>query len=365
MVVVRTEISAPKATEFGEVAGQMLNVDLDDAADADGDGDNGNDFTALMVVAGTDDVNLKNIMATDFSAGTGSSVTHNFLPAATDGDDDTPGDQPRDAAEVMGYYNGGMGTYTCNDAGATACTVTVNAKGEVTGITTNWIFTPATGATSDVVDADYLAYGIWLKRTTKDGETTYNEVESFTMASGISPTVVGEIEDVEGSATYTGNSTGVYVKNVTDNTGAISSSTSGLYSALVNLTANFGGNNIGTNNQFAIEGEVTDFELQKGEANDWAVKLELADFSGRTGMGPGKAPAGSTFANEFEGTATGDSTASDGSWQGTFYGVSGDVNHDNDPDTATVNTAPSAVLGELNAYFTDGAVLGGFGANKE
>ena len=35
------------------------------------------------------------------------------------------------------------------------------------------------GAKSDVQDADYQHYGFWLKKTTKDGATTYNEVETF------------------------------------------------------------------------------------------------------------------------------------------------------------------------------------------
>ena len=47
-----------------------------------------------------------------------------------------------------------------------------------------WIFTPDAGATSDVADADYLHYGFWLKKTTKDGATTYNEVETFAEATG-------------------------------------------------------------------------------------------------------------------------------------------------------------------------------------
>ena len=34
----------------------------------------------------------------------------------------------------------------------------------------------------DVADDDYLNYGFWLKRTTTDGATTYNEVETFAEA---------------------------------------------------------------------------------------------------------------------------------------------------------------------------------------
>ena len=60
------------------------------------------------------------------------------------------------------------------------CTVDINAKGEITGITGDWIFTPDPCATSDVADAEYLHYGFWLMRTTDaDGATTYNEVPSL------------------------------------------------------------------------------------------------------------------------------------------------------------------------------------------
>ena len=34
-------------------------------------------------------------------------------------------------------------------------------------------------------------------------------------------------------------------------------------------------------------------------------------------------------------------------------------------DDGSATVAPDHVLGEFNAFFTDGAVLGGFGANKD
>ena len=44
--------------------------------------------------------------------------------------------------------------------------------------------TRQTGATSDVADADYLHYGFWLARTSKDGVvTSYDEVETFAGSS--------------------------------------------------------------------------------------------------------------------------------------------------------------------------------------
>ena len=79
-----------------------------------------------------------------------------------------------------------MGTYKCNDDD-TDCTVTLDAKGAITGIRPiAGSSLPLAGATSDVADADYLHYGFWLKNTTDaDGATTYNEVETFAKATGI------------------------------------------------------------------------------------------------------------------------------------------------------------------------------------
>ena len=73
----------------------------------------------------------------------------------------------------LGTYEGAMGTYKCN-AENDVCTVTVDAKGVVSAVSTadDWIFIPADGATVDVDDTDYLRYGAWLQRTAdKDGAT--------------------------------------------------------------------------------------------------------------------------------------------------------------------------------------------------
>ena len=75
-----------------------------------------------------------------------------------------------------------------------------------------WIFTPDTGATSDVADTDYLNYGFWLMRTTDaDGVLTYDEVQTF---AGSSIDASASVTDVEGMASYEGGAVGVYVKNV-------------------------------------------------------------------------------------------------------------------------------------------------------
>ena len=369
VVIVSTDIKAPRATAFAKVADQTLNArDLDDEVNADNMGSATNDWTALTVVAGTGNVNLPKIKSAAFSPGQGTTVTHTFASFERDSDTSMDGDQTIAAFETAGTYNGAMGTYRCD--GTDDCTVTVNAKGAITaiGADDSWIFTPDAGATSDVADANYLSYGFWLKRTTDaDGVLTYNEVETFARAEGHAETGDSDLASVLGSATYEGGSVGVYVKNVLDDQANIVSATSGHFSADVELTATFGGGDVADNNKFTIGGKITDFVLQHGEENDWAVGLGLADFSGgRMENGaPGKSAPGSSHNNEFSGEATGDSTAAAGSWNGAFYGSSATVDHDMNDDTPNIFPQPVAVIGEFNANFTDGTAAGGFGANKQ
>ena len=58
----------------------------------------------------------------------------------------------------------------------------VNDEGRADrSLTGGWIFTPDLMAKKSYV-ADLptsCSYGFWLKNTTKDGATTYNEVETF------------------------------------------------------------------------------------------------------------------------------------------------------------------------------------------
>ena len=327
-----------------------------------------NPFVAVLI----DGSNAAMVASSAISASGGATVTLVAEVEAVEADQDqnTEAVEGVDAFEADATFNGASGTLMC--AGTSDCTVTVDADGKITAATGALNFTPVDGDDGriDVEDESYLAYGFWLKRTAQeDGSTKYDkydEIETFTMAVGVAETADGsgstQIGSVTGSAIYTGNATGVYVKNVTDDQAAITSATSGVFSADVVLDANFGGGDIGVNSQFLIEGSVTKFVLD-GELNDdWNVKLDAADFSGRT---EGAKPAGTNFMNTFNGVTIGDSTADKGTWNGAFYGAAGSaIDHDVDPDTATINQAPSAVLGEFGAEFTDGAAAGAFGAKK-
>ena len=354
VVIVATDIDPPTATDFGDV------YSLDVSTDTEND-DPDDTFEALEIDEGDAEV-VARVMSTRFTAGTTAVLTFDADDDQTDDDDE--------AFEGAGTYDGATGTYRCN--GATDCTVNVTVdedeKVTIAEMSAGWIFTPDDDETIDVPDANFLSYGVWLQRTKdEDGViTSYDEVETFTMANGHPETGDSNLADVEGTAIYTGGATGVYVKNVLDDQGNITSATSGQFKAAVTLNASFGGGNVAANDQFTIDGSITGFELEHSEENDWAVALGLTDLSGReAGDEPGESGPGSSHNNVFSGVATGDSTAAAGTYNGTFYGSSAAVDHDMDTDTPDINPRPVAVLGEFNANFTDGTTAGAYGADRE
>ena len=335
VVVVTTDIEAPEAVAFAEyetadgMTPQELNArDLDDTVDADGDGTNNNDFTALTVDGTSADVRAL-VESSSFTAGTASELRFAF--------DNTSTTDMDEADEVSGTYNGAMGTYRCN--GGSQCTVTLAADADgdlmISDMSAGWVFTPDAGATSVQPDYEYLHYGFWLKRTAdEDGVVTYNEVETF---AGSSVAESGDVSSVTGTASYSGGATGVYVHTVSNSDGSRAQATSGHFTANASLTATFsqvndadGVGTIAPNLLNTLTGTINNFDLSGGEDQMWSVGLE------------------------------GDITASDGTvsaddWNATFHGPTGDANTDK----------PHSVVGEFNAGFTNGSVAGGFGARIE
>ncbi len=332
VVVVRTDIEAPKATAFAMVAGQTLDVSTDTTNDGEVGADD-DTFEALAVDENSADVRAL-VMSDAFTAGTGAVLTFAF------NDTTTPDDE---AFEAAGTYNGADGTYRCN--GDAACTVTLDAEGVITTMNDGWVFTPDAGATSDVADADYLDYGFWLKRTTEDGAVTYNEVETFANSS-IDASTGSELNDVEGSATYEGDATGVYVRNVFTDSGEIDTATSGHFTADALLKAYFGGDDVAVNLQNTVTGTIDSFALSGGEAADaWSVNLKGVRADNE---------------NTFSGTANGG--GAEGMFSGTFHGLTPETEADDDDDA---RVAPGVVVGEFDANFSNGSVAGGFGARKQ
>ncbi len=347
VVIVSTNIEAPKATAFAEVAGQALNArDLDDDVDADDDGTPTNDYTALTVTAGTDSANLPLIKSSAFVSSPEAEM--GVLTFAFDDTDTTDEDE---ADEVGGTYNGAMGTYRCN--GSAVCTVTLDDEGMITAIGAGWVFTPDEGATSDVPDDDYLHYGFWLKRTTdEEGAVTYNEVETF---AGSSIAATGSVASVTGRATYDGAATGVYVHSVSNPDGTRASATSGHFTANAMLTAHFGqeleDSNVPTSGKYApnvlntVTGTINNFNLSgHDEGPGWSVSLEKGAIDTSAGTASGMTKGG----------------GDEGSYNATFHGPTTAT-----VDGATVNIQPHSVVGEFGANFSNGSVAGAFGATKD
>ena len=339
VVVVGTDIEAPRVVAFAKVMGQALNArDLDANVDADGNGTPTDDYTALTVDGTSAGVRAL-VKSASFPLTGDAELSFDFDVANTNADE---------ADEVRGTYNGAMGTYRCN--GTAACTVTVGAdpsdatKRIITAMGDGWVFTPDAGVTSDVPDAEYLHYGFWLKKTTDaDGVLTYNEVETF---AGASFAASGSVAAVTGTASYEGDAVGVYVHHeLSEGGGKIESSTSGHFKADASLMATFGqpaapNNNIPPNTVNTITGTIDNFTLSGGEAQDWSVNLARSSVSD-TGTHAGMVEGGGVS----------------GSYSATFHG---DV-------TAVDGTVPkpSAVVGEFNANMSNGSVAGAFGANIE
>ncbi len=338
VVVVTTDIEAPKAVAFAKFesdAAGMTPQALNGRKDSTDLPDDSNPADSLIIV----NENLEHVSADSFSSSSGTG-TINFKGATP-----AAGDTPAVEAEtVRGTFNGAMGTYTCR-GGSGGCTVTItDGKLSAIGSETQWVFTPDEGATSDQPDYDYLHYGFWLKKTTKDGETTYNEVETFA-GSSLAASSGSELDTVSGSASYEGGATGVYVRNVNDAEGK-HSATSGHFTADASLMVYFSGTSIAQDKHNTVTGTIDNFELSGGELNDWSVALDGARASG---------------ANMITGMAKGG--GDEGTFSGTFYGTTPET--PSTTDDATYRVAPGSVAGEFDANFKNGSVAGGFGARKQ
>ena len=326
IVGVYTDITPPKPTAFATV------YELDVSTDTGNDTPQATN-EALAINQG--DLAVVGRVKSD-------SFTANGAAVLTYAMDDSSTPDVDEAFEAEGFYADAPGTYKCS--GGANCTVTLDANGKITAISNGWIFTPAAGATVDVPDADYLYYGFWVKKTDKDGATTYNEVQTFAGAMGISEFNRTHMLEVRGTANYVGGAAGVYMRKTFATDGKIVLATSGTFTADVSLMANFGGDDVPANEHYSIEGSISNFALSGGEENAWGVNL--------------KAGFGKTD-NAFSGTANGG--GAEAVWNGIFYGGGGNTP---EPGDGTAKVSPESVAGEFNAHFTNGHVAGGYGAHR-
>ena len=272
-----------------------------------------------------------------------------------------------DEREVEGSFNGIPGTYECT---SDSCTISTDSDGEVDAFTGTWTFTPTeAGAKMKVLgvtpDADFLTFGYWLQATEDDeGETTYGVRTFAAGAQAFVPTSA-----LEGQATYSGKATGMYAKKTFNDRGVGTPTSSGQFVADATLTATFdqttaahpdGAGNVLPSLLNSMTGTVSNFMDASGNDIDdtWSLTLNAALISAIDGsIGPG------TDATR-PATTTGDEGAGDGSWVGQFYGplVTDDTNTEQNEVTIGY---PTGVAGEFNGHFSNGHVIGAFGATKD
>ena len=249
-----------------------------------------------------------------------------------------------DDDEFTGMFNGASGTYTC----VSMCTLSTNVNGELVDVGGDWQFAPDDDEFPvPVLDSDYVHFGYWLNESEVGGEPAYM---AAAIVGGTVESTIGTVQNLEGRATYTGAATGLYVIKTFTLDGEVQNPMGGQFTADAMLTATFGGGGVPANSHYSIVGSIKDFVDRSGEAIDssWTVALEAALF-GRQQSG---ALTG-TNGNVFSGATEGDTNADSGDWSGRFFG-----------EDATPGI-PSAVAGTFDAQFTNGAVIGSFGAEKD
>ena len=293
-------------------------------------------------------------------------------PSTMDVDEETRGGQ-----DFRGDFNGVPGKFACTDG---ACTAGTDSMGRLDSLAGTWTFTPDDvdeDADPHMIadakyDADYLAFGFWLRGTESRGSTKYS---IGTFATGSMPFIVGNdqagIPALVGTATYSGPAAGMFVMKTDidgDNMGPVATE-AGKFTADTTLEAKFGDETL-TADDFTISGEVENFVLTNYDGtpvdNKWSLTLNSAAFAERTyDTSTGMVDDIDNHANTFSGTTTGVEKGTDGRWNGTFYGA-------NVPDndmTSTVDESetgyPTGVAGEFIGHFETGHAIGAYGAELD
>ena len=256
-----------------------------------------------------------------------------------------------DNATFRGMFDGAPGTYTC----VSMCTLSTDTDANLDAVGGTWHFTPDNDEFPvPVADADYMHFGYWMNES-EDGNTGEPVLEVAAIADGTEESAIGTVQRLEGRATYSGAAAGLYVKRALTMDGEVDSRAGGQFTADVMLTATFGGARVPAIDHYSIHGSITSFLDRDGAAIDlsWSVALETALFDSQ----------GITSGSAFSGETVGDERAGMGTWTGRFFGP---VAVDSDATTAgNQSMLPSGVAGTFDGAFTNGAVIGAFGAEKD
>ena len=327
IISVMTDIEAPVDTAFGKVYKLTL---------GDADPDRTGDQSTTYAVRNDNDKGK--VAASRIGSTPSSTITLPVNQPASQGQTDKINE-----GEFEGTFDGASGTYEC----VSACTVMTDSKGKISSITGELQFTPDAGETVSVPDNDFMHYGFWIKKSEKDGVTTYDEVQTFAGHSMSETTNYANV--VDGSAKYEGGAHGVYTYNTFNADSSVDARSAGTFTADVALTAYFGEqSSVAQDKHNKLEGTVSNFELSGGEPNKWELTLRS---SGNANI--------SNSASFTDGVASvkGQEPAT---WSASFHGDGAAVTGDN----GTV-APPPAVVGEFNGNFANGSVAGAYGATYQ
>ena len=275
-----------------------------------------------------------------FAHGAGTNSTKTL----TEADDTSTPNVNETKFSATGTFHGVTGTYECTGASGNHCSVTTNKKGVITGLAGNsgWTFTPGENAGNTAVagaltDAQYLDFGYWV--TTMSDPTSYS-VGTFANATGATTgAVMGTLtsgQDKAITANYEGGAAGLYTRSAYAGTSDGETEAVGRFTAKASLMARFGtGDHTAVSLQNRISGTISNF-MDGGVPIDatWSVDLDAINFSASTD--------GSFGGNNDD-------------WSGQFVGGS----------DGTTPKPPDGVVGEFSETFSNGRVIGAFGATKQ
>ena len=254
--------------------------------------------------------------------------------------------QYSDGEVLAGMFSEAPGTYTC----VSACNLAADSIGSFSAIGGNWYFTPDNESyLVPVPDSDYVHFGYWMNESEENGAPV---IMVAAIAGGTVESPIGTVQALEGKATYEGSATGVYVKRRVSPDNEVDNRRGGQFTADATLTATFGGGSVPADDHYSIVGSIEDFRDKRGRSIDssWSLDLGAASFdSQQSGALTG------TNSNVFSGATEGDQGLT-GAWNGRFFGPNDDAMPGNQP------TFPSGVAGTFSGHFTNGDVLGAFGA---
>ena len=271
--------------------------------------------------------NSERFVTADF----GITTAHQVVPHPTPDDPDTT--ETEDSVEIMSSFYGIPGTFTCT--AEEDCTASSDMDGTISELGGSWTFTPTLDDDDDnnvmelmeimvagvVPDPLYITMGYWLR----DDYTGMMGARSYAASAFAHANVdgyTGTFGDVEGSATYEGSATGLYMDKRFETDGASVTTipvSAGQFTADVMLNANFGGTGLAVDDQFRVTGTVDSFvDAEGNNLYDWAVDLML----------PGEDNSDVNITNA-DGSFSGvtDEGGGEGTWSGQFYGSDDEDDH--------------------------------------